>query len=267
MPRRAAPIARPRFGGSVGDTHRTAGHRPRPRAADGDPPPWSTHRPSHAHAAERARARRRRGHPGPPARPDHHQPRRRHVLAGHLHRHRCSTGSRSRPARSTSTPNPDRSPSPSPTWSRATRVTAALTIANDGTAELRYALSTVATNAARRRADPRGPRRSARAAPRSTAPSCSAATALDGAAIGTPPRATTPATATWPPRANEVLCFRVSLPLGSPATRSRAETPPRPSRSTPSRPPTTRNPRFRLHPGPRPTLGPRLRSRSRTQEP
>ncbi len=92
--------------------------------------------------------------------------------------------------------------------------TAALTISNDGTADLRYALSTVATNAL-------GDTLTLTVKTQGT--DCAtfdgstvlAATALDGAAIGSPAQGDDTDDRTLLAGDDEVLCFRVTLPLAT----------------------------------------------------
>lgn len=92
--------------------------------------------------------------------------------------------------------------------------TQALTIDNAGTASLRYALTTTATNAL---GD------ALTLTVKTLGTSCAAfdgtsvlaATALDGAAIGNPAQGANAGDRTLAAAASEVLCFRVSLPLAS----------------------------------------------------
>jgi spore coat-associated protein N len=92
--------------------------------------------------------------------------------------------------------------------------TAALTISNDGTADLRYALSTVATNAL-------GDTLTLTVKTEGT--DCAtfdgstvlAATALDGAAIGSPAQGDDTGDRTLLAGDDEILCFRVTLPLAT----------------------------------------------------
>jgi spore coat-associated protein N len=92
--------------------------------------------------------------------------------------------------------------------------TAALTISNDGTADLRYALATVATNAL-------GDTLTLTVKTQGT--DCAtfdgstvlAATALDGAAIGSSAQGDDTGDRTLLAGDDEVLCFRVTLPLAT----------------------------------------------------
>ena len=92
--------------------------------------------------------------------------------------------------------------------------TQALTIQNAGTASLRYAMTTVATNTL---GD------NLQLEVRTLGTSCAtfdgtvvlAATALDGAAIGSPTQGAQTGDRTLAGGASEVLCFRVSLPLSA----------------------------------------------------
>lgn len=92
--------------------------------------------------------------------------------------------------------------------------TQALTIANSGTAQLRYSLTTTATNTL---GD------TLTLAIRTQGTSCAAfdgtsvlaATALDGAAFGSPAQGPDTGDRTLAAAASEVLCFRVSLPLAT----------------------------------------------------
>lgn len=92
--------------------------------------------------------------------------------------------------------------------------TQALTIDNAGTAPLRYALTTTATNAL---GD------TLTLTVRTLGTSCAAfdgtsvlaATALDGATIGNPAQGANAGDRTLAGAANEILCFRVSLPLAT----------------------------------------------------
>jgi hypothetical protein len=93
-------------------------------------------------------------------------------------------------------------------------VTRALTIDNDGTASLRYALSTVAS-------DPLGDALTLQIKTLGT--SCAAfdgtavlaATTLDGAAFGSNAQGAQAGDRTLAAAASEVLCFRVALPLAA----------------------------------------------------
>jgi spore coat-associated protein N len=92
--------------------------------------------------------------------------------------------------------------------------TAALTIANAGTAALRYALTSVATNTL-------GDTLTLDV--RTLGTSCAtfdgsvvlAATVLDGAAVGSPTQGAQAGDRSLAAAASEVLCFRVSLPIGT----------------------------------------------------
>ncbi len=92
--------------------------------------------------------------------------------------------------------------------------TATLTIANAGTASLRYALTTTASTALGA---------ALQLTVKAQGTDCAtfdgatilAATALDGAAIGSPAQGGQAGDRTLAAAANEVLCFRVSLPLAS----------------------------------------------------
>jgi hypothetical protein len=92
--------------------------------------------------------------------------------------------------------------------------TQALTIANAGTAALRYALSSLATNTL---GD------ALTLTIRTQGTSCAAfdgtvvlaATALDGAAVGSPTQGAQTGDRNLAAAASEVLCFRVSLPLAT----------------------------------------------------
>ena len=92
--------------------------------------------------------------------------------------------------------------------------TAALTIANAGTAQLRYAMSTTATTALGA---------ALQLTVKTQGTSCAAfdgatvlaTTALDGAAIGSNAQGAQAGDRTLAAATNEVLCFRVSLPIGS----------------------------------------------------
>ncbi len=93
-------------------------------------------------------------------------------------------------------------------------VTAPLTISNNGTSALRYALTSVATTVL-------GDTLTLEI--RALGTSCAvfdggvvlAATALDGAAFGDPSQGADAGDRTLAAAASEVLCFRVALPLGS----------------------------------------------------
>ena len=120
-----------------------------------------------------------------------------------------ATGASTR-ARSTS-PHRRPPPSPSPRWSPATRVTQALTIANAGTAALRYAVTVAASTTL-------GDTLTLEV--RTLGTSCAAfdgtavlaATALDGATVGSPAQGSHAGDRTLAAAASEVLCFRVALP-------------------------------------------------------
>jgi hypothetical protein len=92
--------------------------------------------------------------------------------------------------------------------------TQALTIANSGTAQLRYSLTTTATNTL---GD------ALTLTIRTLGTSCAAfdgtsvlaATTLDGAALGSPTQGPDSGDRTLAAAASEVLCFRVSLPLAT----------------------------------------------------
>lgn len=92
--------------------------------------------------------------------------------------------------------------------------TATMTITNSGTAQLRYSITTVATNTL---GD------TLTLAIRTQGTSCAAfdgttvlaATALDGAAVGSPTQGAQAGDRTLAAAANEILCFRVSLPLAT----------------------------------------------------
>lgn len=92
--------------------------------------------------------------------------------------------------------------------------TQALTIANAGTAALRYALSSLATNTLGE---------TLTLTIRTQGTSCAAfdgtvvlaATALDGAAVGSPTQGAQAGDRDLAAAASEVLCFRVSLPLAT----------------------------------------------------
>lgn len=92
--------------------------------------------------------------------------------------------------------------------------TQALTIANAGTGELRYSLATVATNTL---GD------TLTLTVKTVGTSCAtfdgttvlAATVLDGAAIGSPTQGADSGDRVLAAATNEVLCFRVSLPLAT----------------------------------------------------
>jgi Camelysin metallo-endopeptidase len=92
--------------------------------------------------------------------------------------------------------------------------TQALTIANAGTGQLRYSLTTVATNALGA---------ALTLTVKTLGTSCAAfdgtsvlaATGLNGAAIGNPAQGADAGDRTLAALSNEVLCFRVSLPLAT----------------------------------------------------
>lgn len=95
--------------------------------------------------------------------------------------------------------------------------TAALTIANAGTAQLRYAMSTTATTVLGT---------TLQLTVKTLGTSCAAfdgatvlaTTTLDGAAIGSNAQGAQAGDRTLNAATNEVLCFRVSLPIGSDST-------------------------------------------------
>jgi hypothetical protein len=92
--------------------------------------------------------------------------------------------------------------------------TQAMTISNDGTASLRYALTTAASNTL---GD------TLTLTVKTLGTSCAAfdgatvlaATALDGATIGSPTQGPDAGDRTLAAAASEVLCFRVTLPIGA----------------------------------------------------
>ncbi len=95
-----------------------------------------------------------------------------------------------------------------------------LTIANNGTATLRYAMSTVATNTL-------GGQLQVAVRAEDAGGGCTAftgavivasGTGLNGAAIGNPAQGAQAGDRTLAGGASEVLCFRVTLPLNSPNT-------------------------------------------------
>ena len=198
--------------------------------------------------------------------PDHRQPRRRHLLAGHTSPTPTRPAARSPPGTIDIDAIPDPSPSRVTAMMPGDTVTAALTIANDGTAALRYAMTPTRHDRPRRRADPRDPPDSGtelRHVRRHRRPGRHR---LDGAAFGNPAQGDDAGDRVLAAAAGEVLCFRVSLPLG---TRQRPAGPDLRRDLHVRRRADRQQPviRFRLHPGARPFAGPRSGHVPARQEP